>query len=163
MEKNYMTRKSHAAVEEKLKHFREKELPAITREKMEAASQGDLSENAGYEYAKQKLEMIQNKILDLETQLHDVQYIEDLPIKGDIVSIGTRVTFQDLDAGGEVVYAILGPADTDHTANVISFKSPLARGMIAKKTGDTVTIKIPEGTRNLKVLKIERYFAKEQG
>lgn len=161
MDKNFMTRKAHAALEEKLKNLREKELPAISREKQEAASQGDLSENAGYEYAKQKLEMLQNKIRELSAELENIQYIEELPIKGDIISIGTMATFMDLDKNKEVAYTILGPADADHTGSVISFKSPLARGMITKKVGDVIQIQIPEGTRKLKVLKIEKYFSKE--
>ncbi len=162
MEKNFMTKKAHAVLEEKLKNLREKELPAISREKQEAASQGDLSENAGYEYAKQKLEMVQNKIRELSAELEHIQYIEELPVKGDIISIGTVVSFMDLDKNKEVVYTILGPADSDHAGNIISFKSPLARGMITKKVGDTITIQIPEGERKLKVLKIDKYFSKEQ-
>jgi transcription elongation factor GreA len=162
MEKNFMTKKAHLVLEAKLKNLREKELPAISREKQEAASQGDLTENAGYEYAKQKLEMVQNKIRELSAELEQIQYIEDLPVKGDIISIGTVVTFMDLDKNTEAVYTILGPADADHSGNVISFKSPLARGMITKKVGDLITIKIPEGERRLEVLKIERYFPKER-
>lgn len=158
MSKNFMTKKSHAMMEEKLKNMREKELPAISREKQEAASQGDLTENAGYEYAKQKLEMVQNKIRELAAELEDVQHIDDLPVPGNIVSVGTTVTFLDLDKGKEVTYSILGPADADHNTSIISFKSPLARGMITKKEGDVINIKIPEGERNLKVLKIEKYF-----
>jgi len=106
--------------------------------------------------------MVQNKIRELSAELEQIQYIEDLPVKGDIISIGTVVTFMDLDKNTEAVYTILGPADADHSGNVISFKSPLARGMITKKVGDLITIKIPEGERRLEVLKIERYFPKER-
>ena len=73
MDKNYMTRESHQKLQEKLINLREKELPEISKEKLEAAEQGDLSENAGYEYAKQKLEMIQNKIRELSADLENVQ------------------------------------------------------------------------------------------
>ena len=66
--------------------------------------------------------------------------------------------FHDLDSKKEVTYTILGPADIDLSNNIISFKSPLARGMITKKVGDVIKIIIPEGERNLKIMKIERYF-----
>ncbi|MFC2149786.1 GreA/GreB family elongation factor, partial [Candidatus Auribacterota bacterium] len=121
-----MTRSSYKVMEEKLKTLRHKDLPEISKEKLEAASQGDLSENAGYEYAKQKLEMIQNKIREMTSALESVQFIEDLPIKGDIVSIGTVVTVSDMDKGSEITYTILGPADSDYEKNILSFKSPIA-------------------------------------
>jgi len=156
-----MTRESHQKLQEKLINLREKELPEISKEKLEAAEQGDLSENAGYEYAKQKLEMIQNKIRELSADLENVQFIEDLPIKGIIISVGTIVTFHDMDSDKEVIYSILGPGDAEFGNDVISYKSPLARGMITKKVGDLVEINVPEGKRTLKVLNIDTYKKKE--
>ena len=157
MEKNFMTRASYERMQQEITHLREKELVKISKEKMEAASQGDLSENAGYEYAKQKMEMIQNKITAMEGQVADAQFIEDLPIPGTIVSIGTIVRFMDLEKKKEEQFAILGPADADVNSGVISFQSPLAKGMITKKVGDEVIIPIPEGTRKIKILEIKKY------
>ena len=152
-----MTRASYERMQSELVNLREKELPKISKEKLEAASQGDLSENAGYEYAKQKLEMIQTKINSMEAQVSEVQFIEDLPIPGTIVSLGTVVRILDLDKKKEEEYTILGPADANASDGVISFLSPLAKGMITKKAGDEATIAIPEGTRKLKILQIRKY------
>ena len=157
MDKNFMTRASYDRMLREIDNLRERELPQISKEKLEAASQGDLSENAGYEYAKQKLEMIQNKITAMEAQVANVQFIEELPIAGTIVSIGTVVRFLDLEKKKEEEYAILGPADADVARGVISFQSPIARAMITKKTGDEVTINIPEGTRRVKILAIRKF------
>ncbi len=157
MAKNFMTRASYERIHEEITELREKDLVKISKEKMEAASQGDLSENAGYEYAKQKMEMIQNKITALEAQVADVQFIDDLPIPGTIVSIGTVVKLLDMEKKKEEQFAILGPADADIAKGVISFQSPLAKGMITKKAGDEVTIQIPGGTRKVKILEIKKY------
>ena len=157
MDKNFMTRVSYERMQEEITNLRERGMPRIAKEKLEAASQGDLSENAGYEYAKQKLEMIQNKITAMEAQVVDAQFIEELPIPGTIVSIGTIVRFLDLEKKKEEQFAILGPADADIAAGVISFQSPLAKGMITKKVGDEVTIAIPEGTRRIKILEIKKF------
>ena len=157
MAQNFMTRVSYERMQSELIHLREKELPKISKEKLEAASQGDLSENAGYEYAKQKLEMIQTKINTMEAQVSDVQFIEDLPVPGTIVSLGTVVRILDLDKKKEEEFTILGPADTNASEGVISFLSPLAKGMITKKAGDEVTIPIPEGTRKLKILAVRKF------
>lgn len=157
MDKNFMTRASYERMQSEITDLREKQLVKIAREKLEAASQGDLSENAGYEYAKQKMEMIQNKILAMEALITNPQFIEELPIGGVIVSIGTIVRFLDLDKKKEEQFSILGPADADVASGVISFQSPLAKGMITKKVGDEVTIAIPEGTRKIKILEIKKY------
>ena len=157
MGQNFMTRASYERMQQEITNLREKELPKIAKEKLEAASQGDLSENAGYEYAKEKMEMIQNKITTMEGQVADAQFIEDLPVPGTIVSIGTIVRFVDLEKKKEEQFTILGPADADVAGGVISFQSPLAKGMITKKVGDEVTINIPEGTRKIKILDIKKY------
>ena len=157
MDKNFMTRGSYDRMQQEITNLREREMPKIAKEKLEAASQGDLSENAGYEYAKQKLEMIQNKITTMEGQVANVQFIEDLPVPGTIVSIGTIVRFLDLDKKKEETFTILGPADANVSDGVISFQSPIAKGMITKKVGDEAMIAIPEGTRRVKILEIRKY------
>src|SRR3989338_50299 len=95
--------------------------------------------------------MLQTKINAMQAQVSDVQFIEDLPIPGTIVSLGTVVRILDLDKKKEETFTILGPADANASDGVISFLSPLAKGMITKKVGDEDTIAIPEGTLKLKI------------
>jgi len=155
--KNFITKKTHERIISDLKRLREKDMVQISKEKLECAEQGDLKENFGYTEAKKKLEMIQNRIRDLNAILSGAQFIDDLPIPGNIVSIGTSVTIIDLSENKEEQYHILGPEDSDVKQNIISFQTPLAKGLIAKKEGTTIDIALPNGTKKVKILKIEKY------
>lgn len=154
---NFITRKTHERVLKELAKLREVDLIEISRIKQECAEQGDLRENFGYAEAKQKLEMIQNRILELNTLLTGVQFIDDLQIPGTLVSLGTSVTLLDKKTNKKELYHILGPADSDISKQIISFQTPLAKGMITKKEGDEFSIPIPEGVKQVKILKITKY------
>lgn len=156
-----MTRKSHKRLLEELTRLREVDMIEISREKQKCAEQGDLRENFGYEEAKRKLEMIQNQILSLNEMLAGVQFIDELPIPGNIVSVGTSVHIQYIDDNKEEQYHILGPADSNVEKNIISFQTPLAKGLITKKEGETVTLSIPGGDKKVKILKVEKYRFEE--
>lgn len=154
-----MTRKSYERLLEKARAIKEGEIPRMSREKLEASRQGDLSENAEYEAAKDALDLLHARLGGIQTQLTGVKIIDELPVTGSIVSIGTRVRLLDRDRGGEVEYSILGPADADVPNNIISYQSPLAKGMIAKKEGQEIAVETPAGTRNFTILSIEKYYA----
>jgi len=159
--KNFITKKTHERLINELKRLREKDMVQISREKLECAEQGDLRENFGYAEAKKKLEMIQNRINDLNALLSTAQFIDDLPIPGTMVSIGTSVTLIDLKENKEEQYHILGPADSDVEKDIISFETPLAKGLITKKEGAIVDIPLPNGAKKVKILKIEKYRFEE--
>ena len=154
---NFFTRASHARLIDELNRLRSQDLIEVSRAKSVAAAEGDLSENAEYHANREKLEMLQRRIYELEEQLRSPRFIEDLPISCERVSIGTRVTCLDLASREEVVYTILGPADAVPEQNVVSFQSPLAKGLMSKELDDDVTIPIPAGTRRLRILDIQRY------
>ena len=156
---HFFTRESHARLTDELQKLRTKDLIDLSRAKQAAAAEGDLSENAEYHATREKLDMVQRRIHDLEEQLRAPQFIEELPISCDRVSIGNKVTCLDLDTDKEIVYTILGSADTAPEQNIISFQSPLARGLIGKELDDEVSITIPAGKRNLLILDIERFDA----
>ena len=157
MPPNYMTRKSYERLGAEARRLKEVEIPRVSREKMEAAQQGDLRENAGYDAARDRLNHIHARLEQIGAMLTGAQFIEDLRIPGDIVSIGTRVTLADLDDDRHVEYSILGPADADLERNIISFQSPLARGMVGKKTADEIVVDTPGGRRRFRIISIERY------
>jgi transcription elongation factor GreA len=154
---NFYTRASHARLTEELTRLRAQELPALSRAKNMAAAEGDLNENAEYQATREKLEMLQRRIYELEEQLRSPRFIEELPISRERVSIGTKVRCLDLASGEEVSYTILGPADSVPEDNIVSFQSPLARGLINKELDDDVTINVPAGTRRLRILDIQRF------
>jgi transcription elongation factor GreA len=155
---NFFTRASYERLNDELARLRA-ELPAVSRAKQVAASDGDLNENAEYHATREKLTILQRRIYELEEQLRSPRFIEELPISCARVSIGTRVRCLDLETRAEVVYTILGPADVAPEQNVISFQSPLGRGLINKELDDEVTITIPAGTRSLRILDIQRFHA----
>ena len=154
---NYMTKASHARLTAEAKRLREVEIPKVSREKLEAAQQGDLRENAGYEAARDRLMLLGARLEQITVQLAETRLIEDLQIRGDAVSLGTRIRLLDLDAGEEIEYRILGPADADLSRGIISFESPLARGMIRRRVSDEFSVETPGGTRRFRILSIERH------
>jgi transcription elongation factor GreA len=153
---NFFTRVSHTRLTEELTKLRG-ELSTLSRAKSAAAAEGDLSENAEYHATREKLTIVQRRIYELEEQLRSPRFIEELAISCTRVSIGTKVRCLDLNSREEVIYTILGPADVAPERNVISFQSPLGRGLINKELDDEVTISIPAGKRHLRILDIQRF------
>ena len=154
---SFFTRASYARLMEELTKLRTAELPAVSRAKQVAAAEGDLSENAEYHATRERLDMLQRRIYDLADQLRAPRFIEELPISCARVSIGTRVLCLDLRTHKEVVYTILGQADAVPEKNVISYQSPLGRGLIGKVLDDEVSIAIPAGQRHLRIVDIQRF------
>jgi transcription elongation factor GreA len=145
---------------EELNRLRTAELPAVSRAKQVAAADGDLSENAEYHANRERLDMLQRRIYELEEQLRVPRFIEELQISCERVSIGTKVVCLDLRTRKEVVYTILGQADAVPEKNIISYQSPMARGLIGKVLDDEVAITIPAGQRHLRIVEILRFDAK---
>jgi transcription elongation factor GreA len=154
---HYFTRASHSRLTSEVEKLRSQDLIALSRAKQAAAAEVDLSENAEYHATREKLDIVQRRIYELEEQLRAPRFIEDLPISGNSVSIGTKVTCLDLDTDQEVAYTILGSADTAPEQNIISFQSPLGRGLIGRELDEEVSITIPAGKRNLLILDIRRF------
>lgn len=154
---SFFTRASYTRLMEELNRLRSAELPAVSRAKQAAAAEGDLSENAEYHATRERLDMLQRRIYELEDQLRAPRFIEELPISCERVSIGTTVLCLDLRTRQEVIYTILGQADAVPEKNVISYQSPLGRGLIGKVLDDEVSIAIPAGQRHLRIVDIQRF------
>lgn len=152
----FFTRESYARLMEELNRLRSEEI-ALSRAKQAAAAEGDLSENAEYHATRERLTMLQRRIYELDEQLRTPRFIEELPISCERVSIGTKVVCLDLQTRKEVVYTILGQADAVPEKNIISYQSPLGRGLIGKVPDDEVTIAIPAGRRHLRIMDILRF------
>lgn len=157
---NYMTRKAWDALNKKLQENLEAIKPGgkIAEEIGKAASYGDLSENAEWEAAIQKKDMLGNEIKNLRQRLANVTIIDDMEINTERVSLGTKVSLYDLDTDEEIFYQILSGDDAPFYENAISAKSPIARGLIGKEEGDEVKIKVPVGLKNFEIVKIEWFL-----
>lgn len=154
---NYMMRKTHERLCERLRRLSQVETIEISKEIGIAREKGDLRENAEYEMAKQKQALIMSEIGDLKLKLADVQFIDDLRVPGDRVSLGTVIKIKDLTDGVENHYAILGSDDSDADNGMISFQSPLARGLIGKLAGEKVEIQLPGGSKKFQIVSIVPY------
>ena len=159
METNYMTRKSWDALNKKLQENLDAIKPGgkIAQEIGKAASYGDLSENAEWEAAIQKKDMLGNEVNNLRQRLSNVLIIDELNIDTSRVSLGTKVSLYDLNSDEETFYQILSGDDAQFYQNAISAKSPIAKGLIGKEEGDEVNVSVPAGVKKFEVVKIERF------
>ena len=139
----------------RLKHV---ERPAVINAIAEARAQGDLSENAEYDAAKERQSFIEGRIGDLEGKLSAAQIIDPklLDAEGRVVFAST-VTLEDLDSGDKVTYQIVGEDEADLKLMKISISSPIARALIGKYAGDEVEVQAPGGVRSYEVLEV-RYI-----
>ena len=139
----------------RLKHV---ERPAVINAISEARAQGDLSENAEYDAAKEKQGFIEGRIKELETTLSGAQIIDPatLEVEGRVV-FGATVDLEDLVDGTKFTYQIVGDDEADIEVNKISISSPIARALIGKEEGDVVAVQAPAGNREVEILAV-RYI-----
>lgn len=156
---HYMTRKTHQRISERLQRLMQVESIALSKEIATAREKGDLRENAEYEMAKHKQALVMQEISELKEILMDVQFINDLRVPGDRVSLATTIKIKDLASGEEHTYDILGSEDSDADNGIISFQSPLAKGLIGKPSGEEVWVSLPGGSKKFKILSIKPYKA----
>ena len=136
----------------RLKHV---ERPAVINAIAEARAQGDLSENAEYDAAKERQSFIEGRIADLEGKLSAAQIIDPklLDAEGRVVFAST-VMLEDLESGDKVTYQIVGEDKADLKLLKISISSPIARALIGKYAGDEVEVQAPAGVRSYEVLEV---------
>lgn len=124
----------------------------------EARAQGDISENAEYEAAKEKQSFIEGRIADIEGKLGTAQVIDPSSIDADgRVVFGATVEIEDLDTEKKSTYQIVGEDEADFKIGKISVGSPLARALIGKSAGDVVEVQAPGGSRDVEIVEV-RYL-----
>ena len=138
-----------------LHHLKTVDRPWVINAISEARAQGDLSENAEYEAAKERQSFIEGRIQELEGKLGNAQVIDPklVDAEGRIV-FGATVELEDLGEGGSVVYQIVGEDEADIKDNKISVSSPIARALIGKFEGDIANFQAPGGMREYEVLSV---------
>jgi transcription elongation factor GreA len=128
---------------------------AISQAIAEARAQGDISENAEYEAAKEKQSFIEGRIADIEGKLGSAQVIDPaaLDAEGRVV-FGATVEIEDLDNEKKSTYQIVGEDEADFKVGKISIGSPLARALIGKSAGDVVEVQAPGGARDVEIVDV---------
>ena len=131
------------------------ERPAAIHAIAEARAQGDLSENAEYEAAKDRQGFIEGRIMEVEGKLSAAQIIDPSQLDaGGRVVFGATVELEDEDSGDPVKYQIVGEDEADLKHGLINVSSPIARALIGKEEGDTAEVQAPGGLRRYEVVTV---------
>jgi transcription elongation factor GreA len=147
-----MTRVGFERLRDELDRLKRIERPAIIKAIAEARAHGDLSENAEYHAAREKQSFLEGRINELESKVGGAEVI-DAPSGGDRVTFASTVRLED-EAGKEVRYWIVGSDEADPTKGRISILAPLARTLIGKHVGDSVTAQLPGGKKTFEILEV---------
>jgi transcription elongation factor GreA len=140
---------------DELHQLKTKERRAVIEAIAEARAQGDLSENAEYDAAKERQAFIEGRIGELEGKLGAAQIIDPKLLDADgRVVFGATVDLEDMEAGNQVTYQIVGEDEANIKVGKVSVTSPIARAMIGRSSGDTVSVHAPSGLREYEVLDV---------
>jgi transcription elongation factor GreA len=145
-------------LKDELQRLKSVERPAVINAIAEARAQGDLSENAEYDAAKEKQGFIEGRIAEIEAKLAVAQVIDPATLDPDgRIVFGATVDLEDLTNGEKVTYQIVGDDEADIKDGKISVSSPIARALIGKYSGDSAEVRAPGGLRGYEVLDV-RYL-----
>ncbi len=148
-----LTRRGADKLREELARLKSVERHAVIQAISEARAQGDLSENAEYEAAKDKQGFIEGRILEVESKLAAAQIIDPAELDADgRVVFGSTVDVEDEDNGAKATYQIVGDDEADLKLGLISISSPIARAMIGKAAGDVAEVQAPGGLRHYEII-----------
>ncbi|HEY0204235.1 MAG TPA: transcription elongation factor GreA [Acetobacteraceae bacterium] len=155
MQKFPMTAPGLQRLEEELRHLKSVERPSIIRAIAEARSHGDLSENAEYHAARERQSFIEGRVIELEEIVSAAEVIDPSMLSGDQVKFGAHVHLLDEETEKEATYQIVGVHEADIKHLRLSISSPLAKSLIGKKIGDTVSVPAPVGYRTYEILSVK--------
>jgi transcription elongation factor GreA len=154
-EKYPMTPAGYASMKAHLKKLKDVDRIANSRAIEVARGHGDLSENADYSAAKEEQGLIEAKIRELEAKTALAEVIDPTKLSGTRVRFGATVTIEDSESGEQQTYAIVGEHEADIKRGRMSIGAPVARALIGKEVGDTVTLPSAKGKREVEVVKVE--------
>ena len=150
-----LTQRGAGLLKDELHRLKSVERPSVINSIAEARAQGDLSENAEYDAARERQGFIEGRIAELETKLSNAQIIVPAELDADgRVVFGATVELEDLESGDTVTYQIVGDDEADIKQNRISVSSPIARALIGKNGGDVATVQAPGGEREYEILDV---------
>jgi len=154
MTESYLTKEGFRKLKEELEKLN-KEKMSLSKEIEETREQGDLSENAGYQYAKEKQNLVLKRISEIETILKNAKLVDEVNIDKNEIRIGATITILDLKTGKELTYTLTSSNEADPVNKKISVSSPMAQGLLGAKVGEIRKIVLPNGEKELKILSIK--------
>jgi transcription elongation factor GreA len=150
-----MTAQGAARLRAELEELKSVQRPAVIAAIAEARAHGDLKENAEYHAAREQQGFIEGRIKRLESEISHAQIIDVATLDaGDKVVFGARVLLADVDTDEERRYQIVGDLEADIKQGLIAISSPVARALIGKHAGDTITIDAPAGQREYEIIEV---------
>lgn len=155
MTKSPMTAEGAQRLREELQRLKFVDRPRITNAIAEARALGDLKENAEYHAAREQQSFAEGRIADIESKLSNAEIIDVTKVnaQGRVV-FGATVQLLNVSNDNEVTYRIVGEDEADIKAGLVSINSPVARGLIGKREGDTVTVQVPSGAVEYEILAV---------
>ena len=150
-----LTKRGADQLRDELQRLKSVERPAVINAIAEARAQGDLSENAEYDAAKEKQGFIEGRIAEIESKLSAAQIIDPSSLDADgRVVFAATVELEDLESGDTVKYQIVGDDEADLDHGLISVSSPIARALIGKTEGDVAAVQAPSGVREYEIISV---------
>lgn len=154
--KNMLTYEGLKKLEDELQDLKVNKRQEVAQKIKEAREQGDLSENAEYDAAKDEQRDIEARIEEIEKILKNAEVIDEDEFDAETVNFSSEVVLHDIDLDEVVTYKIVGSTEADILKNKISNESPLGEALMKKKIGDVVKIEAPDGEYEYKILDIKR-------
>lgn len=152
----YMTQEGYEKLESELEFLVTVRRREVADQIAEAKAEGDISENAGYDEAKNAQAFLEGRIRELENRIRNAQIIEDdVDSPANVVAIGRSVVVQEIGEDTKEGYTIVGSVEADPKNGRISNESPMGKSLLGKKVGDKITVKTPNGEIQFKILKVE--------
>jgi transcription elongation factor GreA len=153
-----LTLKGAERLRGELRKLKTVDRPRVIQAIAEARAHGDLSENAEYHAAREQQSFIEGRVKELESHISNSEIIDvtSMPASKKVV-FGATVELEDDDGGGKVVYQIVGEAEADIRAGLISITSPIARALVGKSEGDAADVAAPGGVRSYEIVSV-RYL-----
>lgn len=150
-----ITKRGAEKLKEELHRLKTVDRPAVIQAIAEARAQGDLSENAEYDAAKDRQGFIEGRILEVEGKLSAAQIIDPATLDaGGRVVFGATVELEDENTGDAVKYQIVGEDEADLKLGLINISSPIARALIGKEEGDVAEVQAPGGVRRYEIMAV---------
>jgi transcription elongation factor GreA len=153
---SYYTAEGLKKLKEELNHLRDIQRPLASQAIAEARDKGDLSENAEYDAAKEAQGHLELKIAKLEETVANARLIDESQLDTSKVLVLSTVKLKNKQSGMEMKYTLVAESEADLKTGKISVTSPIGKGLLGKKVGDTAEISVPNGTLKFEVLEITR-------
>jgi transcription elongation factor GreA len=151
---SYVTEEGLQKLKDELDQLTKVERPSISKQIAEARDKGDLSENAEYDAAKEAQGMLEMRIAKLQNTLAHSRIIDESKLDTTKVQILNKVKLKNLKNNATMTYTIVSESEADLKAGKISISTPIAKGLMGKKVGDVVEIKVPNGVMNFEIIEI---------